>query len=338
MRHSEKIENQHGPGISVEAHEVNQRVSYTVVPEFPEEHPKAHKHNGPHGSEGDYDITFVFGKPGCEFYKQGIHVPDFSRSGCSQLIGDNERKVKAECRDQGGGVVTMLFEFNDKNEMSCVRSQIYAESFEKAESNFSACLLPLISAWSFYYDAAIEVIGYEIKELKSDAMRFSYYAFGKNRIFDFEKRLYVSNDELGKMLSAYRESLNSTNIFFKVLSLFKIAEGMKKYRGAKAKSGDAQLSKRDGECFPDTMENMALLVKDNRACFQPYLGMRFSKVLDDYTGLMRNAVAHLDPFGASLCFDNLDHQIECEDAFHVLRFIVRKMLNNEMSTMAHGNG
>lgn len=77
--------------------------------------------------------------------------------------------------------------------------------------------------------------------------------------------------------------------------------------------------------------------------FRPYLGKKFSAVLDELRTVVRTAVAHLDPFGDSLVADEFEDITKCEILLPVVKYIARQMitriltLDPTMTTVAvHG--
>ncbi len=86
------------------------------------------------------------------------------------------------------------------------------------------------------------------------------------------------------------------------------------------------------ERMPDTESDCGStdpLVLEN---FKPYLGKKFTWVLEQMRGLLRNAVAHLDPTGDSLIADKFEDVTKCEQALPVIKYISRVMLSNELQT------
>ena len=69
-------------------------------------------------------------------------------------------------------------------------------------------------------------------------------------------------------------------------------------------------------------------VKDS---FQPYLGRKYTWILDQLRPLIRNAIAHLDPTGVSLVADRFEDVDRCERALPVVKYLARDMLRNELA-------
>ena len=66
--------------------------------------------------------------------------------------------------------------------------------------------------------------------------------------------------------------------------------------------------------------------------FRPYLGRKFSWAIEQFRGLMRNAIAHLNPEDDVLDIDRFDDVMLCQNAVPVLQYMTRRMLNDELKT------
>jgi hypothetical protein len=125
---------------------------------------------------------------------------------------------------------------------------------------------------------------------------------------------FTSNETARRLLAAYREGMNSTNVFYQALSFSKVIEGLGPLLG----TDRAKKALR----FPDDLK----AVPGSAPVFGRFLGRKFNWAVDQLRPLIRNAIAHLDPLQSVLDIDHLDDVRACEEAIPVLRYMARMFL------------
>ncbi len=200
-----------------------------------------------------------------------------------------------------------------------------------AEAQKAACnrILPFLSWFSYRYDVAIDVAGYEVVEEDTEVIRYVFGFQGQEKILvlDESDALIAVTPEYKALFAAYREAGNATNPFYQFLCYYRVTEGVRKLR---AQRRMAPLTGRQQEVIPANLKVDQFWEQS----FAPYLGMKFNRALDQFRGLVRNAIAHLDPTSDSLVADKFEDVEECEKAIPVIKYIAREMLRNELAADA----
>jgi len=227
------------------------------------------------------------------------------------------------------------FSLNTDGRLATAAMRVTADDFVAAERYAHDLVLPLLSRWSFDHDVAIDVAGYAVVEEATQAKKYRYGATGKVRglVADPNERI-VSTPEHRQLLAAYREGLNASNVFFQVLSFFKVTEGIRHLRTGRAQEARAKGlgAERYVEAVP---ADFAVVPHDSytdEGIWRPYLGKKFGAVLKDFEHTKRNAMAHIDPRQqVVLVADKFDDIDACLTILPVLRYIARQMLHNELA-------
>ncbi len=317
--------------------ESNRRMHITVAPLFPGDNPKAATNHSPKGKSGTYKIAFILARPGILDFHENLDFPGLMASGDSLLeFPSGTDFFKFDLMNQQGVTTGFLFLPNEKRRLARAEVFLKASSFEEAETGAHYVVLPYISWLSYRLDVALAINGYEVEETATGVKKWVFGAEGKPKQFTLNKidEQISFTPELRPIFATYREGLNSTNPFYQCLCFYKVAEAVKALRGkrrdeAKAASKDIR---EPSERIPNT--ESALLISDELSSesFKPYLGKKFTLVLDNYRDLIRNALAHLDPSQEVLVADYYDDIVSCEKAVPVMKFIAHQMVRNELET------
>lgn len=320
--------------------ETNERYRLIIVPKFKPNSPKAKIARSPEGFPGTYQVTFAFSIPGCGLYSGKISLSQMINEGESliELPGGKELKIDRgqdfsradRSKEQSFSLLS-----NDQGVLSRTVVDLEASSFLDAERKSFDLIMPLISWFSFQCDVSLDISGYEILEKNTDVRVYALNMIGQRKKIDIQDGQEVrvpSTAESRALLAVYREALNSTNIFYQILSFYKVIEGMKKLRKKQRKVNkkSVQAINCPNERIPEREEDLGKLDSNVLASFRPHLGKKFSRVIEENGKLLRNTVAHLDPKKIVLSPDNYDDILACEKAKPVLKYISRIMLQNEL--------
>jgi hypothetical protein len=142
----------------------------------------------------------------------------------------------------------------------------------------------------------------------------------------------VSHDSYRHLFAAYREGMNATNVFYQALSFSKVIEGCRKLR--ERKNAEVNNSGRrpftPSLAMPAQLDEIPIVLDSIRESFRPFLGRKFSSIVDQFRPLMRNAIAHLDPTQDVLDIDRFQDVQACERAVPILRYIARTLIRFEI--------
>lgn len=313
--------------ISLRRPPTNQRTSLTLAPVYDDEH-GVEKTLG--GVEGDYRVLFVMARTGVLNFHSNIFLDHLLRSGDSLIEMPSKQFVVSFSVPLAP--IKVVFKRNKQNRLASAEAFVRARNFVEAERAAHYSVLPMLSWWSFRYDAALDVNGYEVTEVSTQIRKFVFGCEGSFRKFEFlpDDTKISSTPELRSIFSSYREGLTATNSSYKCLCFYKVTEGIKAMR-AKRRGRDKSNDKlTHPEKLPGELENLIGIDKDSHVAFLPYLGKKYSFVLDQYRELIRNALAHLNPYELTIEADNYDDLRKCEAAITVLKYISREMIRNEI--------
>lgn len=321
------------PSIPIERPDHNSRVGYIVVPQFASgdvRHGKA----TPRGNPGTYRVTFVLSVPGSKVFREQLNL------GRTYLEGDSLLMVSAEVvtvRVATGSpdLGSMILTKNQQGRIATIVVRVQADSFEDAERRAYDMATAFLSYVSYVNDTAIDLTGYELLEESVGTVKGVFGMIGRQKAFTLpsDSGTWVSDDKYKRILAAYREGMNATNVFYQALSFWKVIEGCKRLRDAKnavAKAGATQPYTPLLE-MPARIEEVPLSDELVREMFRPFLGRKLSAVVDHFRPLLRNAIAHLDPSQDVLDIDRYDDVVTCMRAIPVLRYMARQYIGVELA-------
>jgi hypothetical protein len=308
-----------------------------VVPKYPPDDPRSYPQTTTEGSPGKYKVTCAPAIPGKNHFQDSLNFPQIMGSGESLLwMGKDARESVIDLHN-GIKPVPITFSPDQNGSLSQIQLTFDAANFDSAFRIAYDAISPLLSRLSFVYNIAIDIKAYEVEEQKTKT-RMWWVAVLGTKITTNPKTLVQTNisDQLGPILAAYREAMNTTNVFYQVLCYYKVIHACQSLKGVRLReSSQAREQDEPSEQFPDDIKDIPLDDSTHAPHFRPFLGKKFGWVRDQYRGLLRNAIAHLDPQQVSLCSDRLDDVSACLKAIPVLRYMARQLLGVEMA--GHNN-
>ncbi|MDP2661559.1 MAG: hypothetical protein Q8R28_12600 [Dehalococcoidia bacterium] len=286
-----------------------------------------------------YDITYILCNPGKGLYTDDLNLDRIMGSGDSLLESVQhevfEVKMQAWARDQDH-VVT--FACNTDHRVSRALICVQAQSFQDAERKGYDSVAPLLSYWSYRYDVALDVLAHEVLERETRSTKRAFGAAGRIKPLDFSEG-FLLPPELRRLFAAYREALSTTNVFYSVLSFYKVLEGVARLRNEHMKRAREKGESPRGpvERFPDDVQLIPDDFWNTRERFTPYLGKKITSVKEEFRPLIRNAVAHLNPMettGDVMDADRFDDLERCREAWHILKYMARRLLDTAIGETA----
>ncbi|MGT2476620.1 methylamine utilization protein MauJ [Paraburkholderia terrae] len=303
---------------------VNERVSLTIVPVFENRPPASSS-----GSHGEYEATFVLGVPGTTLFHKSLDIPHLLSTGDSLLVMPPDAvQIQCEIGGEAGKAAQIRFLPNAEGRLARAEMKFHAPSFAEAEQVAWNLISDMLSMWSFRHDSAVDISGYQIREVTSHVIRTSFGIVGAPKIIDINLG-GPSTQERRSLLAAYREATNSTNPFYQFLSFFKVVEGVHKTRVQRRKANSKKGAVREEiiERFPTSAADFPENLSD---VAQSLAGKRYNAVVDEMRATVRNALAHLNPLDTYLTADRYGDIRQCEMRIPTLRFIARQMLASEL--------
>ena len=193
--------------------DVNRRIQFVQVPIFAPVDPRSLIARTEVGSFGPYKITFVLAIPGRSTFLDELDLPTLMLSGESNILAETDFQI--ETKNETGTWV-LDFTCNKRNQVSTVSARVHAQNFEDAERWAYNNITPLLSFWSYQYDVGIDIAGYEVLEEITQTQKWVFGVVGKRRTLDLTQGS-IPKIEYRRLLAAYREAMNSTNIFYQTI-------------------------------------------------------------------------------------------------------------------------
>lgn len=331
------------PTVEFPRPESSSRIEFTLMPGYPPDHPKSGIERTRKGGSGIYNVNYILSVPGVNVFTDKLDFEELVNSGDSLLqIPSGEFLVlHATDRDYKSEI---QFLSNAKGMLSRVHARVSCASFEDAERFAHERVCLMLSYWSFLFDIGIDISSYLIIEESTGTRKYSVGLVGRAKAFTNEKAFTVSQEHR-RILAAYREGMNSSNLFYKALSFYKVIEGtlnlrIREGRKSKTLAKDEKPFEKN-EVFPS---DIGLLPVEQfgshddevtQKAFAKYLDKSFQEVRDDLKDLIRNAVAHLGDFDRVLDADRYDDVVTCARAIPVLKYMARKMLENDFEKLSN---
>jgi hypothetical protein len=312
----------------------NVREGWIVVPKFPASDPR-HRKTSPAGGTGVYHVTFVLAVPGKNVFREHVEMGKTHLDGDSLLLFPDKVETFEVRFDAGGSTIgDITLGHNSNRRLSTATMRIHANSLIEAEKAAYDMAAGFLSYLSYSSDVAIEITGYEVVEESTGTRKAVFGMLGKIKKFAIgdNQGSLVSDDKYRRLFAAYREGMNATNVFYQALSFSKAIEGCNKLRDHK----NTQAKNSGEQPFRPSLQMPSELsqipVQDNliRDFFTPFLGRKFSFIVDHFRPLVRNAIAHLDPTQEVLDIDRFEDLHACERAVPILRYIARTLIRFEV--------
>lgn len=318
------------PRVQIRRPRSNMRLLLSIVPNFAKGTSKATVPRTPAGEKGTYRVTFILGIPGKQGFFEDVDFAQFMESGESLLAPPPGQAVRAQIFNETEQQEVQFIP-NSRGVLAKAVLGFQAKSFQHARAIAYDLVTSILSRWSFRYDVAIEIVGHEIIEEATEVMNYSTGVVGQIMPMTPGDQ-GQSKPEHREVLSAYREGVNATNVFYKLLCFWRVIEGARWLRGlrrARLRANGRTFQNPPNERIPLALNVISVLDEDEREAFRPYLGDKFTKVLDDLRPVLRNAAAHLEPEQVHLVADKAEDITKCEQAIPVVRYIARVMLDHE---------
>jgi hypothetical protein len=287
------------------------------------------------GHFGMYRVTYVLCIPGKDAFRESLNVSEIMESGDSLLLFQPGMSSAILTLQDGSQQIVINGKRNARGALASLTLDIQASQFSEAERLGHNVTLPILSRWSFHSDVALEVSASQVEELTTGIIKWSLGVIGGSQMVKVIGGKSVP--QYRTIFSAYREALSSTSPFYRLLCFYKVVEGVRSLRDERKKTAleaggqyrgpDERISQSAEGISSDAFE---------QDLFRSYVGWKFTKVLDEFRDLFRNAISHLDPMGDSLVIDKYDDFVRCENALPVIKYIAREMVENELK--ADGSG
>jgi hypothetical protein len=306
----------------------NSWMSYTIVPINTTSAPS------PDGLRGTYTITFYLSIPGKNVFTDQIHTSESIMAGDSLL--SISRDINYEFREKNGDILTIKLYKNTEGRFSTAQVSILADNFTNAEHEAYDLIYPLISWFSFQHDAALEIRSQEVLENSTGVRRITIGIIGEVKSFLEIESHIPSTEEFRSLFSTYREALNATSPFYQFLCFYKVIENINCLRSEKKKAiiAKGEQPHQPGEIIPSSVDTNTNIDVDFHSLFKPFLGRKFTFVCEKFRGVLRNAIAHVDPNQIIRLNDRFQDVTECLHAIPVIKYMAREMIRTEIGSDA----
>ncbi len=191
------------------------------------------------GSPGEYEVTFVLGRPGFSLQPEGhasfanglkgdshlaITKPAFTPPGNPDAT---EIRIYAHTED---GYFVFSGYPNDKGFLGkLVSTPFRADNRHDAEHKAFRAIAPALSNWSAHLDIPLEIAERETKEVVTGNTQMSFVPPFIEAPFAATPTDQPSNEFRG-YISLYREALSSSSTVYSFLCFYKIIEGLRARR------------------------------------------------------------------------------------------------------------
>ena len=311
---------------------------------------------GPTGLPGQYQVTFLFERPGFRKTKEYEFL-----SFTGPLEGDSHLAISKPAftpPDPNADQIVIYaktpdgeFEFTGFPNAAgflgkVVSGPFTAQNRNDAERKAYRALLPALSNWSIHLDIPLHLETIETVELRTQNAGIRVVHPFLEAPFAVEGNPPSHDSEFAHYASMYREALNSNSPVYRFLCLFKIIEGIRFRRarlGKQAGQGGKQFI-RPVETIPNdenesrTWLNALFPVHAEwdpltlDKIFQPEAkGKRISHLVGTELTKLRDEIAHgiLRSGELALSVDDLVHLQRVNKWLPLTRCIARRMLKNE---------
>lgn len=332
LRHHPEVSSPSTISFPVERPDHNSRVGYIVVPEFPPTDPRYGKPT-PEGAAGVYRFTFVLSVPGKNVFREHVDLGKvFSEGDSLLMLPTNLKALEVRIGDNNADIGFLTLSANAHNRLATTVMKVNANSFREAEQTAYNMTISFLSFLSYSSDVAIDIAGYEVLEESTGTVKGVFGMVGNVKMVSVpdESGPLVSDNNYKRLFATYREGMNATNVFYQALSFYKAIEGckgMRKMKNARAKEAGTKQYTPLLE-MPKHLEELP--AQNEKEFFQPFLGQKFTAIVEHFRPLIRNAIAHLDPSKDVLDIDHFEDVAECEQAIPVLRYMAREFIRAEL--------
>lgn len=328
--HKIKTSSQHiNVSVKIDRPVASRNMQLISVPHFASDDKRSLIPISPEGLPGKYAVIFITCIPGKEFYHTDIDVNRLMNSGDSMLFLSPSAHLIINSHFNGQNIDINVIP-NNEGRLSKLQASVHAQNFFDAQKIAYEAIMPFLNHCSYLYDVPLDISGFEIIEELTGSKKWSFEALGQYKSIDTKTIDTALSKETRAILATYREGLISTNVFYKFISFYKVTEGIKEIKKIWVKSLDKEKIKElfPRQKFPDVDHIPTITEEDLIEFFIPYAGQWYSTVIDNFRGLFRNSLAHLNPGSDDIELDKFDDVNSCIRAVHVLKYIVREMISN----------
>lgn len=232
--------------------------------------------------------------------------------GTSLLVGDPKVSFyEVEFATDKTIMQTLQIRVNSDGTLKNIETRFLADNLMKAANSGVDYIQSFLSWLSFRHDAGIEVSQYLTLEESTYVSLILTGCLGQLKQLIHNDEVFLSTPLHRILMSAYREALNTTSVFYRFLSFYRVAEGVRKLRitEKRHKNNANHLT----EKIPEDLNSLVIADKDNNLhCFIPFQGKKFSYILDELLrNQVRNAIAHINPSNPLLFNDDPGHFRAC---------------------------
>lgn len=274
--------------------------NFTAVPIKEDEPDQVDSGNG---RPGMYQITYALLDPTTSGFAPNVHLPGlFAAAESLVQLPQGVTSSRGVLYDDAHRV-EVAFHANASGRVATAELRLFAANFQAAEHMSYSIVAPILSWFAFRCDVEVDLAGFRIVEEATGSTKHQVGLLGQPSQLPAE--MLLSRPAYRRILAAYREGLNSRNPFFQFLSFFKVAEATRRLRDQRAVDARAkgETFTRPVETIPESESDLSEVPETYREHLRPFLGKKYTAVLDAFRALMRNALAHLDPDGDTLNAD-----------------------------------
>lgn len=310
------------------------------------------------GSPGEYEVTFLLGRPGFSLMPEGSISFAHALKGDSHLAitkpaftppDPNATEVLIYARTKNGNFSFTAYP-NEKGFLGkIVCSPFRAESRSDAEYKAFDAIAPALSNWSVHLDIPLEVAQRETKELATGNIQTSLVTPFLEAPFAVAP-IDQPSDEYRGYASLYREALGCNSTVYRLLCFYKIIESLRARRTRMTKAArrggapyavPTEILPATAAAIVDWLTNLFPIRREwDAMCIQSAvpLEVRGKSIHDFVTETLkplRHNIAHALTEGSGELTVSADDLL---DFYHVNKWlphtkcIVRRMLKNDFPT------
>lgn len=294
------------------------------------------------GRPGLYDVMITLMHPTTSIFRTSLpHNPD-GIMGNSLLILDQDMEIMVSM-PQGNHEFLLLR--NPQGYLGLIKFKIDASNFFSAEMQGMDVAQPFLSLLSVQYNVSLSAHAITVVENSTGAVSLSAGVSGKEKRLSIEKLNglpIVTELPIAKVFSAYREALNAQDPFHKIISLWRVFEGLQRVRELMRNSLPVEKRK---DLFPKS--KLPVLVEDvpepyrtdlRHGWLELILGKSHQEAVEQFTDDHRNAIAHMkfennkDGTGKPvLVADTWRDVISCWYTSQIIEYVLRDYLKLTLS-------
>jgi hypothetical protein len=308
-----------------------------VVPAFSEGDPRKLP-GASQGNPGTYLVRAVLGVPGVASVLTALDFESLEGDSLVELPPRGSRVALPLGPAPGIPELRVWMLPNRRGRAARAELQFAADGFDAARKFSYDVLAPMMSRLSFDHDVALDLAATEITELATGSRLLTGTVVGHRGAPWVSQEIDVrSTVACRALLSSYREGMNSQSPFLRALSFARVIEGAMRLRQSRAAAVVASGGRPNepSERIPSDLTELGVEERDEpwRQMFSPFLGKKFTAVMEQLRPPIRNAVAHLDPESPtdSLVADRWADVDTVDKGGAVLAYMARSLLMHEIS-------